>query len=334
MTGTTFGFLYYKTQLKPDYLKRLGFVVRTLWEQEWEVMKETDKELADLLNQAQLPLLPRDALYGGRTNAFRLYYKPNPGEEIHSYDFTSLYPFVNKTKEYPIGHPDIIYDKFGPLANYFGITKVKVYPLRSLFFPLLPVRVGGKLLFLLCRTCVDTEQREMCTHTDEERAILGTWCTVELNTAIAKGYVVAKIYEMWHFNEKSDELFSVYIKLHVCQKEEASRYPSWCTEEEKPNKYVNDFYQQEGVLLRQLEIRSNSAKCQIAKLLLKSLWGQFGQRTNLPNTSIVRDPDKLFQNLFSPNYEDSSCEFMEDETACVSWKHAKDLHSLWQYQSS
>lgn len=48
MTGTTFGFLYYKTQLKTDYLKQLGFVVRTLWEQEWEVRKETDRELAGI----------------------------------------------------------------------------------------------------------------------------------------------------------------------------------------------------------------------------------------------------------------------------------------------
>ncbi|CAM5130676.1 unnamed protein product [Natator depressus] len=274
------------------------------------------------------PLMPRDALFGGRTNAIRLYYKPKPGEEIHYYDFTSLYPFVNKTKDYPIGHPDTVYDKFGPLANYFGIAKVKVYPPRGLFFPLLPVRVGGKLMFPLCRTCAETVQRETCTHTDEERAILGTWCTVELNAAIAKGYVVAKIYEIWHFNEKSDKLFSEYIKLHLRQKQEASGYPSWCTDEDKQNKYVNDFYQKEGVLLRRHEIRLNPAKRQIAKLFLNSLWGKFGQRTNLPNTSIVRDPDELFQYLFSPNYEVSSCEFIDDETACVSWKHAKDRYSI------
>lgn len=156
--------------------------------------------------------MPRDALFGGRTNAIRLYYKLNSGEEIHYYDFTSFYPFVKKTKEYPIGHPDIVYDKFGPLANYFGIAKVKVYPTQGFFFPLLPVRVGGKLMFPICRTCAETEQQEMCIHTDEERAILGTWCTVELNAAITKGYTVAKIYEIWHFNEKSDELFSEYIK--------------------------------------------------------------------------------------------------------------------------
>ncbi|CAM5131628.1 unnamed protein product [Natator depressus] len=215
-----------------------------------------------------------------------------------------------------------------PLQIILELQKLKCTPHEASFFPLLPVRVGGKLMFPLCRTCAETEQQEMCTHTDEERAILGTWCTVELNAAIAKGYMVAKIYEIWHFNEKSDELFSEYIKLHFRQKQEASGYPSWCTDEDKQNKYVNDFYQKEGVLLHRHEIRLNPAKRQIAKLFLNSLWGKFGQRINLPNTSIVRDPDELFQYLFSPNYEVSSCEFIDDETACVSWKHAKDRYSV------
>ncbi|XP_044863676.1 uncharacterized protein LOC123365098 [Mauremys mutica] len=32
--------------------------------------------------------------------------------------------------------------------------------------------------------------------------------------------------------------------------------------------------------------------------------------------------------LFSPNYKVSSCEFINDETACVSWTHAKDRYSV------
>ena len=39
------------------------------------------------------PLNPWDAFFGGRTEAVRLYVK---NEEMRYYDFTSLYPFVNK----------------------------------------------------------------------------------------------------------------------------------------------------------------------------------------------------------------------------------------------
>ena len=45
-------------------------------------------------------------------------------------------------------------------------------------------------MFPLCKTCVDTLNQNPCTHTDEERAILGTWCHVELMKAIEKGYEV------------------------------------------------------------------------------------------------------------------------------------------------
>ena len=32
-----------------------------------------------------------------------------------------LYPFVNKTKKYPIGHPVIIRENFEDISNYFGL---------------------------------------------------------------------------------------------------------------------------------------------------------------------------------------------------------------------
>ncbi|KAK1792083.1 hypothetical protein P4O66_001863 [Electrophorus voltai] len=41
-------------------------------------------------------LNPRDALFGGRTNALQLYYTAQPGGRIDYYDFTSLYPYVDK----------------------------------------------------------------------------------------------------------------------------------------------------------------------------------------------------------------------------------------------
>ncbi|XP_059577891.1 uncharacterized protein LOC132248570 [Alligator mississippiensis] len=329
LTGTTFGFLNYQALHKTDYLKREGFTVRTIWKHEWRALLETDGELADFLSRTPLPspLVPRDALFGGRTNAICLYYQTKPGEQIHYYDFTSLYPFINKTKEYPIGHPEIIHDNFQPLLSYFGIARVRLYPPRSLFFPVLPTRMNGKLMFTLCRLCVETKQQK-CDHTGEERALLGTWCTPELNKAIAKGYRVAQIYEVWHIAEKSSTLFSEYIKMHLRQKQEASGYPAWCTDLEKQERYVANFLQKEGVTLRPEHIKPNPAKRQIAKLFLNSLWGKFGQRTNLPNTSIVRDPEELFGYLFSPAYEISSCDFIDDEAACVSWKHAKERYTV------
>lgn len=56
------------------------------------------------------PLEPRDAFFGGRTNAVKLYHQVDQSstEKIKYIDATSLYPWVNKTQEYSVGHPTII----------------------------------------------------------------------------------------------------------------------------------------------------------------------------------------------------------------------------------
>ncbi len=46
--------------------------------------------------------------------------------------------------------------------------------------------------FPLCRTCADEECVLVCSHTVEQRAFTGTWCTPELRTAMDKGYIVLR----------------------------------------------------------------------------------------------------------------------------------------------
>lgn len=75
---------------------------------------------------------------------------------------TGLYPFVNKYSHYPLKEPEIITKNFGDIENYFGIAKVKVLPPRELYFPVLPLKCNGKLMFPLCRTCAEEESQETC----------------------------------------------------------------------------------------------------------------------------------------------------------------------------
>uniref|UniRef100_A0ABM5FV71 DNA-directed DNA polymerase n=1 Tax=Pogona vitticeps TaxID=103695 RepID=A0ABM5FV71_9SAUR len=326
LLGKTYGALFNATQERTAVLRSKGFEVRSIWEHEWKEMVRSDSAVKNYLASADFPepLVPREALFGGRTNAIRLYYRAKPEEQILYYDFTSLYPYVNKTKEYPLGHPKIIFENFEHVSAYFGFVKAKISPPRGLFFPVLPTRVGGKLMFVLCATCAESRQRNPCKHTDEERALMGTWCTIELNVAIKKGYKVLKIFEVWHFESRSADLFSNYIELHLRHKQEASGYPAWCVSEGDKNKYIDDYKKKEGISLRKDKIAVNPAKRQIAKLFLNSLWGKFGQRTNLPNTQVVREPDEYFNLLFSESYTVSMFEFLADDAVCVTWKHEAD----------
>jgi len=48
------------------------------------------------------PLITRDALYGGRTEAMRLHYKIREGREFVQYcDVMSLYPYICKFSNSP-----------------------------------------------------------------------------------------------------------------------------------------------------------------------------------------------------------------------------------------
>lgn len=114
-------------------------------------------------------------------------------------DFCSLYPTVQYYKKYPVGHPTKILNPETIYRSWFGFIKCKVNPPRGLYYPVLPVKTlcgnAGKLLFPLCRSCAK-EKIQKCTHTDEERSFVGTWCTNELFKALDKGYSVENIYEV------------------------------------------------------------------------------------------------------------------------------------------
>ena len=104
----------------------------------------------------------------------------------------SLHAWVNKYKEYPIRFP-LIYTNPNDqnIDHYFGVALIDILPPERLLHPVLPYRAGGKLNFPLCAACVKEEQTKpwlertnVCTHTDEERALRGTWATIEIQKAV------------------------------------------------------------------------------------------------------------------------------------------------------
>jgi hypothetical protein len=135
--------------------KMPGYTMVTFWDHEWSSLKLTDPDLRDWLKRQEIvePIAVRDCLYGGRTNALILYHLCKPNEKIKYYDVrvfivwivsrmlkyelfilkvTSLYPFVQKYKRYPCGHPCIITENFDDdFDSYFGIAKCTILPLEE-----------------------------------------------------------------------------------------------------------------------------------------------------------------------------------------------------------
>ena len=162
--------------------------------------------LADVLH-------PRIALYGGRCETFALHDQPTDRSVIKYVDVQSLYPYVCNSTHYPVGNLRCL---MGPnlrgldVNSYEGLIKCTVQPQRGLRIPLLPCHINGKLMFVLCRACAETTNCGVCGHTRSECCLTGTWVSVELQEAVAIGYVIVAIYEVWNYDETTvyDQAFS------------------------------------------------------------------------------------------------------------------------------
>lgn len=233
--------------------------------------------------------------FGGRTNALKLYYKCKPNEQIKYVDYTSLYPDVQKNGVFPMGHPKIITENFGDINQYFGLVKCKILPPRGLYLPVLPARFNSKLIFTLCSTCAISQQKTKCCHNDQERAITGTWVTLEVQEALKHGYKVVKVYEIWHYEEQSTTLFEEYVNTFLKFKTEASGLPNSYQSKEQ---YIHDYKIHEGIELNPNNINKNPGLRSVAKLMLNSFWGRFGMNSNKIQYKIITTLHE-WNNMFS-----------------------------------
>ncbi|KAG8233072.1 hypothetical protein J437_LFUL013072 [Ladona fulva] len=182
---------------------------------------------------------------------------------------------------------------------------------ESAFGRLLPYRVNGKLTLPLCRTCVEKNVQRSCPHKEDvDRIITGTWVTDEIKKAVEKGYKIVAKHELWHYSvtifEKSSNdggLFSGYINNFLKLKQEASGWPENCKTESERADFIRSFKEREGIDLNAEKLELNEGFRCIAKLSLNSLWGKFGQRIDLPKTTIVKEFEDLVKLLIDPNVE-------------------------------
>ena len=315
--GLTMNELYQKTLQKRKHLKEKGMNLVHIWECEFKKQVKEKEEMAEFVKGLSFgeeePLNPRDSFFGGRVNATRLLVNAKGDEKIKYVDFTSLYPWVNKYGDYPVGHPTIITQDFGDIETYFGLVKCAMLPPRGLYHPVLPFKGNGKLLFSLCKTCALHNQKTPCNHSDEERALIGTWVTLEIALALKKGYKVLKIHEVWNFEKRTNELFKDYVNCFLKRKQEASGWPSWCQTEDDKKLYLQKYKEHEGIDLEHDAIKKNEADRSVWKQMLNNFWGKLGQRPNRPKVKVIDAPVEYFDLLTSCQVEITNCHLINDE---------------------
>ena len=89
-----------------ETIKKAGSNHVSIYECQLNKNKDFQNFTKNFTQEEVEPLNPRDAFYGGRTNASKLLYNFEDNESGLYVDFCSLYPTVQcYQKKYPIGHP-------------------------------------------------------------------------------------------------------------------------------------------------------------------------------------------------------------------------------------
>ena len=219
---------------RKEFLESNGITLRCMWECEYLKMKENDEQLKSFLanfyqSRPRERLALRDALRGGRTEAFSLIFDADqcPDREMFYMDLNSLYPFVAINNLFPVGKPETFIGctldriKLGEEGFVDSCTGEKIrgtiqadlLPPNSVFIPTLPVYSDGKLIFGLCGSCIEKKQKAFCKHKPEERLIRGTWTTVEVEVASRNGYKIHKIYEIVAYRKALPVFRDFYTRL-------------------------------------------------------------------------------------------------------------------------
>jgi len=119
----------------------------------------------------------------------------------------------------------------------------------------------------------------------------------EVRLAVQKGYRILEIHEVYEYQatrynpETGDgRLFANYINTFLKLKAEASAYHGWVRSPEDEDRYVELFWQSEGIRLDRECIKFNAAKRGLAKLRLNSMWGKLTERNDRTMTKIITEP--------------------------------------------
>ncbi|XP_026290878.2 uncharacterized protein LOC113215459 [Frankliniella occidentalis] len=280
------------------------------------------------------PLRLRDALAGGRTSAMKWYYKADlaKGEKIMLVDVVSEYPNANLRGSYPFGHPTLYLQgnpNMPPVDQWNGVVKCTVLPPCDMFVPLLPYRACGRLMFPLCRTCVETLSEDKCQHDDpKDRQLTDTWCSPELVLAIQeKGYQLISVHEVYQypstmqFDPKTDTdgLFSAYVRCFMALKLQASGWPAGCVTPEDKQKIMEDVKKCDGITIDPDLVEKNGPIRQLSKLFLNSFWGKFGERTCRPKTEFIYNYADLMEIVTDPVKEVTALVPIGENCLQVTW---------------
>jgi len=139
---------------------------------------------------------------------------------------------------------------------------------------------------------------------------------------VEKGYKILHIHEVWHFPEKQTGLFADYVNTWLKIKEEASGWPKHVGEDSaKRQQYIADYYVKEKIQLEPAKIQKNPGLRTLAKMMLNSMWGKFGQKPNKMQVKEFTDPVTFSQFHESDKHDICYVSVLNEQCVEIHYKH-------------
>ena len=262
-----------------------------VWECEWKRLRKTDKKIKAICEEfrehiSRGLISPRQGLYGGRTELYRRYYRVQPGQELKYYDIVSLYPWVQKSENFPVGPFFTVYGRSLPKINSFkkimkkhpnsGIAPISMRAPHQCLYPVLPMKISEILSFTLCPLCAETLTFP-CPHDDSQRIITGTYTYAEIEEALKAGYEIEKLHEIIFFKEVAP-IFRACINTLAALRVAYSGWPVDVVTDEQKIAYVESFRAQ-GIEIALEDMQDSPGAKKVWKLILNSIWGRLALNT-------------------------------------------------------
>lgn len=232
----------------------------------------------------------RRALHGGKTDVRIMQVELAPetiaaGTGLRYVDVQSLYPTVQYYDLLPVGPPETtLYTSSNPLTMEAHCQLITMPEEQGLFFIECDLEPKQYVHHPIVGDYVDN--RYMAHVLPIKRIVL---TSIEYKAALNEGYVATAIYRIDRYRASRDA-FKSYIRTFLRLKILSSKKPfSADAPEEEKQTYFATVREKYGFDIQESEFEENPAIRALAKLLLNSLWGKFGQRNDLVQTEFCTD---------------------------------------------
>jgi len=153
----------------------------------------------------------------------------------------------------------------------------------------------------------------------------------EVRLPVQKVYRILEIHEVYdnqvtQYNPETGDrgLFVKYINTFLKLKAETSGYHGWVRSPVDEDRYVELFWQSEGISLDTECIRFSTVKRGLVKLCLNSMWGKLKERNDRTMTKTITEHKELYGFLATLGMEVVNTVFASDVVVWLSWKRGAE----------